>query len=228
MISLERFRLGKFSEQGHTILALDAFLSHPDETIERACLQKFANITPQYPGIRAPLEDEVAVAWVDALSPLLSRSFDEPDGRWSMQAWYSIVTRAPQELAPIQCLPHVDGTDPRQIAFMLYLHRTSHGGTAFFRHLATGLEDLSEATYPRYKAALEAGVARSGLPPRAYVTDGAPHFARTYATPGIFNQAVLYRGNILHSGVIDNDAALSADPRVGRLTINGFLRPPGA
>jgi Family of unknown function (DUF6445) len=39
---------------------------------------------------------------------------------------------------------------------------------------------------------------------------------------------VFYRGNILHSGVIDNAAPLSADPRVGRLTINAFFGPaPG-
>jgi len=191
-------------------------------------LQKFANITPQYPGIRAPLEDEVAAAWAEALSPLLSRAFDEPPGRWSIQAWYSIVTRAPQDLAPIQCLPHVDGTNPRQIALMLYLHHTAHGGTAFFRHIATGLEALTADSFPRYRESLERDVRKTGLPPKAYVTDGAPHFERTHVVGGTFNQAVFYRGNILHSGVIDNGAALPADPRAGRLTINAFLRPPGA
>ena len=66
---------------------------------------------------------------------------------------------------------------------------------------------------------------RAGLPPAAYPTDGAPHFERTHVVPGTFNSAVFYRGNILHSWVIDNAAPLSADPRTGRLTINAFFRP---
>jgi hypothetical protein len=108
---------------------------------------------------------------------------------------------------------------------MLYLHRTGHGGTAFFRHRSTGLESLTPQDYPRYAAAVQADVGRTGLPPAAYTQDGAPHFERTHAVPGTFNSAVFYRGNILHSGVIDNAAPLSADPREGRLTINAFFRP---
>ena len=34
---------------------------------------------------------------------------------------------------------------------------------------------------------------------------------------------LIYRGITLHSGIIDNDARLSADPAGGRLTVNGFL-----
>ena len=149
-----------------------------------------------------------------------------------MQAWYSIVTTPPADLLPIQRLPHIDGTDPTQIAMMLYLHRTgprsAHRGTAFFRHRSTGLEALTADDYPRYAAALQADVTRTGLPPAAYATDGAPHFERTHMVPGHFNSAVFYRGNILHSGVIDNAAPLPADPLTGRLTINAFFRPVAA
>ena len=59
----------------------------------------------------------------------------------------------------------------------------------------------------------------------AYVTDGSPFFERIHASEGAFNQAVFYRGNLLHSGIIDNNADLPADPRTGRLTINAFFRP---
>lgn len=210
------------------IVTIDEFLDQPDQVIEHACLQNFAQITPQYPGVRAPLDPGLCAAMIDSLSPCLSDWFGTAHGRWSMQAWYSIVTSAPGDLLPIQRLPHVDGTDPNQIAMMLYLHRTGHGGTAFFRHKSTGYEALTDATYPHYRDQLQRDVARSGLPPAAYVTDGEPLFERTHATPGLFNQAVFYRGNILHSGVIDNSAPLLRDPRGGRLTINGFFRPPVA
>lgn len=210
------------------LVSLDNFLGNPEHAISQASLQKFAKITPQYPGVRAALEPAVCGAWLAQLGPLLDRWFGGSGRPWAMQAWYSLVTTPPAALAPVQRLPHVDGTDPQQIAMMLYLHRTGHGGTAFFRHRSTGLSSLTAEVFPRYAAAVNADYRRTGLPPAAYPTDGAPHFERIHVAEGRFNRAVFYRGNLLHSGVIDNDAPLSAAPREGRLTINAFFRPaPG-
>jgi hypothetical protein len=125
---------------------------------------------------------------------------------------------------PIQRLPHVDGVAPDQVAMMLYLNDTSHGGTAFFRHKATGYETLTDEKFIRYKNALEREVAESGLPASAYVADGAPFFERTHQSDGAFNSAIFYRGNVFHSGVIDPSGPFSADPRAGRYTINAFWR----
>ena len=218
-------RAERFGGPGHDLVTVPGFMKAPDTAIAAAILQKFAKITPQYPGLRAALPEPVCRAWIAALAPLLDAHFGKATRGWQMQAWFSLVTTTPAALLPIQRLPHVDGTDPAQVAMMLYLHRTGHGGTAFFRHLATGLEALTAETYPRFAAAVQAEYGRTGLPPAAYPTDGAPHFARTHVVPGEFNAAVFYRGNILHSGVIDNAAPLSADPREGRLTINAFFRP---
>jgi hypothetical protein len=223
--SLARTRSERFSEGKHLLVSVDAVLEAPEHVISQASLQNFANITPQYPGVRAPLDPAVCRAWLGQLTPLLDQMFGPAGRAWEMQAWFSLVTTPPHALAPIQRLPHVDGTDPAQIAMMLYLSHAPHGGTAFFRHRSTGLESLTAADYPGYAAALQADVARTGLPPAAYTTDGAPHFERVHDVPGHFNSAVFYRGNILHSGVIDNAAPLSADPREGRLTINAFFRP---
>lgn len=217
-----------FSAQNHKLVSISDVLRSPNDAIKQACLQKFAKITPQYPGVRAPLSESARTSLSEALSEMLSAAFDAPSGRWQVMAWYSLVTHRPEQLQPIQRLPHVDGTDPNQIAMMLYLHRTEHGGTAFFRHKSTGYEALTEENFPGYRAALEGEVAKVGMPPARYVTDGAPLFEVTHTVPGTFNEAVFYRGNILHSGVIDNHAELSPDPRRGRLTINAFLRPPGA
>ncbi len=222
--------ISHFSSQNHRIVAVDGLLAEPEQAISQAVLQTFARITPQYPGLRAPLDPAVCAYLLEALAPLLNQWFAQEPTRWEMQAWYSIVTTPPAALAPIQRLPHVDGTDPRQIAMMLYLHRPGPGsrqggGTAFFRHRSTGLESLTAGTYPRYAAAVQAEYGRTGLPPALYPTDGAPHFERIHVAEGRFNRAVFYRGNLLHSGVIDNDAPLSADPREGRLTINAFFRP---
>jgi Family of unknown function (DUF6445) len=221
-------RIDAFSNHNHRLVTIDNLLTAPERVISDAFLQDFAKISPQYPGVRAALDPAVCAAWLVQLSPLLDQWFGPYGRAWEMQAWYSLVTTPPAALEPIQRLPHVDGTDPTQVAMMLYLHQTGHGGTAFFRHIATGLEALTAADFPHYAAALNADVVRTGLPPAAYTTDGAPHFERTHVVPGHFNSAVFYRGNILHSGVIDNAAPLSADPRTGRLTINAFFRPAGA
>lgn len=224
-VSLTDVQRESFSREKHTLISANDFLGDPDCVASQASLQNFAKISPQYPGVRATLDPSVCQAWLVALSPMLDQAFGRAVHGWEMAAWYSLVTTSPAALAPIQRLPHVDGTDPSQIAMMLYLHHTAHGGTAFFRHRTTGLEALTDQNYPRYATALQADVARTGLPAAAYATDGAPHFERTHTVPGTFNTAVFYRGNILHSGVIDNGAPLSADPREGRLTINAFIRP---
>lgn len=227
-ISLANMAEEEFPTSNQKLVSIPNFLGTPDHVIAQAVLQNFAKITPQYPGVRAPLDPAVCDAWLAQLSPLLDQWFGAAPRGWAMQAWYSLVTTAPADLAPIQRLPHVDGTDPQQIAMMLYLNRAAHGGTAFFRHRSTGLESLTAETYPRYAAAVQADFGRTGLPPAAYPTDGAPHFERIHVAEGTFNRAVFYRGNMLHSGVIDNAAPLSADPREGRLTINAFFRPvPG-
>jgi Family of unknown function (DUF6445) len=222
-------RVGTFSSQNHKLVTIDNLLETPERVISDAFLQDFAKISPQYPGVRSALDPAVCAAWLAQLSPLLDQWFGPYGRAWEMQAWYSLVTTPPAALEPIQRLPHVDGTDPTQVAMMLYLNRAdTHGGTAFFRHIATGLEALTASDFPHYAKALQADVARTGLPPAAYTTDGAPHFERTHVVPGHFNSAVFYRGNILHSGMIDNNAPLSPDPRAGRLTINAFFRPAGA
>lgn len=231
-IAPANWREEKFLAADQHLVSIDAFLGAPDHAISQAVLQSFAKITPQYPGVRAALDPAVCRAWLGQLSPLLDQWFGAPaQGRgWAMQAWYSLVTTPPEALAPMQRLPHVDGTDADQIAMMLYLHRPGPhsrqgGGTAFFRHRSTGLESLTADTYPRYAAAVQAEYGRTGLPPAAYPTDGAPHFERVHVADGTFNRAIFYRGNILHSGVIDNSAPLSASPSEGRLTINAFFRP---
>lgn len=224
-ICLNDLSIDHFSAENHRIVAIKSFLNTPEWARSTTYLQKFAKITPQYPGLRAPLDSAVCQSWLEVLSPFLAAQFGPPDAQWAMQAWFSLVTTPPGELLPIQCFPHVDGTDPRQIAMMLYLNDSRHGGTAFFRHRSSGLTALTAETFPTYRTALEADVARTGLPRPAYPTDGAPHFERLYASSGAFNSAVFYRGNILHSGIIDNAAPLPADPLEGRLTINAFFRP---
>lgn len=224
-ISLSDASKGVIAQGNHAFITASGFLDAPQQALQFASLQNFANITPLYPGVRAALPADVCEAWLATLRPELDSVFGAPPKGWRIEAWFSLVTTAPGELLPMQRFPHVDGTDPDQIAMMLYLHDTAHGGTGFYRHRSTGFESLTHENFPAYRAALEADVRRGGLPPPAYTTDGLPYFERFHASDGRFNSAVFYRGNLLHSGLVAPGAPLSPDPRQGRLTINAFFRP---
>src|SRR3546814_4464285 len=55
-ISLEQTRVDHFSAEHHTLVSIDGFLTDPETAVRAAILQNFASITPQYPGLRAPLD----------------------------------------------------------------------------------------------------------------------------------------------------------------------------
>jgi len=201
------------------------FFKDPDAVVLAACDKTYARINPHYPGVRAPVEGELLQTLCDTLAEQ-----DLADGArsgrvWQGQAWYSIVTCPPQRLTPIQRLPHFDGFDEQQLAVMIYLDHTAHGGTAFFRQHETGFERVTEQRFPEYKQSLERSVQAAGLPAARYVTDGAPYFEKIGESDAAFNSLIIYPGTLLHSGVIHNDLPLEADPARGRLTINGFFSP---
>ncbi|MEL6825494.1 MAG: DUF6445 family protein [Pseudomonadota bacterium] len=201
------------------------YFNDPKIIVEAAATASFAQINPHYPGIRATAPAELLNLLCDTVSQLAEAHLDQPKRDWMGQAWYSIVTHDPTQLTPIQRLPHFDGFDEDQLAVMIYLNHTAHGGTAFYRQQATGYERITQARFPDYKVRLEAGVRASGLPPAQYIRDGAPHFEQIADFGAAFNSLIVYPGTLLHSGVIDNDVPLPSDPRTGRLTLNGFFRP---
>lgn len=219
--SLARRSVEYIGQDGIKIVRVTDFFNQPDGVVEAAAKQHYARINPHYPGIRADVEPELLACLCETVSTLAG---DQAQS-WVGQAWYSIVTTPKAQLTPIQRLPHFDGFDEDQLAVMIYLNHTGHGGTAFYRQKATGYEAVTEARFPTYKAELENGVRATGLPTAKYISDGAPHFERTANLGAAYNSLILYPGTALHSGMIDNDLPLSGDPRKGRLTINGFFRP---
>ncbi|NJO13705.1 MAG: hypothetical protein HC870_00030 [Rhizobiales bacterium] len=97
-LRLSQPRLEAFSSHNHRLVAVDGLLADPEHAISDACLQKFAKISPQYPGERAALDPAVSARWLAQLSPLLDQWFGPYGRRWEMQAWYSIVSTPPGAL----------------------------------------------------------------------------------------------------------------------------------
>ena len=103
---------------------------------------------------------------------------------------------------------------------LLYLCGDEHGGTAFYRHRATGLQQITAENRERYGEAVYAEVDRRPAALR-YFDDSDEHFELLGVMPARFNRLVVYRGSLLHSAIV-NPRRLRADPRTGRLTGNTF------
>ena len=105
-----------------------------------------------------------------------------------------------------------------------YLCEPMHGGTAFYRHRATGFETITRERLAAYMDSLQRELETNGPPPQ-YLTGSDSRFEQIEAVEARFNRVLLYRSQVLHSGSV-NAAALSDDPRHGRLTANAFFYVP--
>ncbi|WP_202620088.1 DUF6445 family protein, partial [Escherichia coli] len=103
---------------------------------------------------------------------------------------------------------------------LLYLCDENRGGTAFYRHRATGLQRISADACEGYGEAVAAELERQPALPR-YFGESDAHFELLGVMRARFNRLVLYRGSLLHTAIV-NPRRLSADPRAGRLTVNSF------
>jgi hypothetical protein len=128
-----------------------------------------------------------------------------------------MVTAPPTTLSPAQRAPHFDSTDPDYLAVLHYLSDTP--GTAFYRQRDTGIELVDRCNVDTFvDTAKRAGEQLSG-----YIHGSTPAYQQIGQVEGVRDRLVIYRGSMLHSGIIPPDLPLSADPRVGRLTANIFI-----
>ena len=209
------------------ILVLDDAFADPHALRASATNHSFGAVRQFFPGVSAQTTADFDRALITELGPSLEELYGEDAHRLVGQSFFSLVCAPPEQLAPIQCLPHYDGVHHDQFAAIAYLFDTELGGTAFFRHCATGFETVTADRFEAYRDALQADVNAHGLPPKTYMTDGAPLFERIELVEARWNRLVAYRGVQLHSGLISDPGALSADPSRGRLTLTSFFKRAG-
>lgn len=209
------------------LLLVDTMLSNPETLLAFADTATFTPaFTPAggYPGLRAAAPRAYTDAMIRTLMGPLCDTFGlGPVTVTRAECTFSIVTLPPDRLTPPQRAPHVDSTDGHQFAILHYLSKTDFGGTAFYRHRATGFETITDAR----KDAFLAARAREGWSP-GYVDDGEPWFEQIADVDAAFNRVIAYRSHILHSGRILHPDRLSPTPREGRLTANIFVTLRGA
>lgn len=181
-----------------------------------------------YPGVRRALGETDGAAFAYA-HDCCRRAAQFIFGAFGIErftllgASFSMVTARPETLLKPQRGPHFDSTDQKYLALLHYLHIPSPSGTAFFRQRSTGIERVTEANVDRFVATAEREVGQ--LPDDVgYIQGSNDYFEQIGEVEAVPDRMLIYQGSQLHSGVIPADMPLSADPNVGRLTANFFVR----
>ena len=209
------------------LLIIESVMQDPSSLVDYAADQ--VSFTPAwgpaggYPGVRAPAPLNYVNNLVRMLDPIIRRAFALDGAKLARaECNFSLVSLRPEELVPLQRIPHADTVDPHQFALLHYLCPSSLGGTAFYRHVATGFETLSEerwSEYERVRAEELAGASET----KGYIRGDTQFYKQTAAVEAGFDRVIIYRSRTLHSGQIPEGAALPPDPRTGRLTANIFI-----
>ena len=206
------------------LVVIDNLVADPEELVRDAVSKRYSPPPSYYPGLRAkaPLSYQVFV--VGELRGMLCEYFEleATSLRFSM-CHYSVVTTPPEQLTALQRIPHVDSHEARGLATIHYLFKADLGGTAFYRHRATGFEYVDESRRATYYPILEQELAGPAAPTAEYIDADTALFERVGAQAGLFNRMLIYRRNSLHSGAISRSFVPSADPSRGRLSLNCFL-----
>lgn len=242
-----RVRFFHIGKSRTPLLVIDDAISDIDAWCAHAANQSFSRADAWYPGIRAALPASYYQPLLQALVPLVSQLVfalaQVGSGAGSAgnvpaiqaptplrleleQAVYSLITEDPTALDVLQRLPHVDSVSVHKLALVHYLAPGEHGGTAFYQHLSTGLELLSDNTEPRYLAACQDFLNRHGVPhgyPSASMQLGpGAQYQVLQKVQYQQNRLLVYPGALLHAAeVLAQD--IQADPALGRLTANLFF-----
>lgn len=219
--------LQQIGEEREPVLLVEGILSNPQSLVRYACEEvPFKPVwgpNGGYPGIRAPAPLNYVGDVVRRLSPMIERAFGLSNVKLARaECSLSLVTLRPEQLTPLQRIPHVDTVDAHQFALLHYLCGPEHGGTAFYRHRATGFETLTSERQPEYFRVRDAEIAEATTA-SDYIRGDSPHYEQTAAFEATFDRLLIYRSRALHSGLIPAGAELSDDPRTGRLTANIFV-----
>lgn len=218
---LQALRIGR--EQA-PLVVIDNFTATPDALVDLAAAKVFADVASYFPGVRAKVPLSYQQFVIGTLRPIVAEHFGlNAAGLRFTACYFSLVTTPPANLTYLQRIPHIDSLLPSELAFVHYLFRASHGGTAFYRHRATGFESVDAVRKAEYWRHIEAEQNSPEHPRAAYIDGDTALYEETARQDGAYNRLLLYRRNSLHSAALTAQFAPDADPRRGRLSLNGFL-----
>jgi hypothetical protein len=204
----------------HSCAVVDDFLLDPRALVAQAQREQFATEADNYyPGPEFRLGQSFAFALDEFFMQHIRRSLGARR-TVSVSARLSLATLGSGQLAPLQRLCHRDATafPPGEglAASVAYLFdQPRMGGTSFY----VPRQSLEE-TAQLLRDARDGAVAVEA----AYMHGSNQWFEQVCTVPAKFNRAIFYNGEVFHAAQIEEPGLLSADPAVGRLTLNGFFR----
>ena len=227
-LATQQVHVERIGREQNPLLIIDNFCAAPEHLREQALSEPgfSAQASDFYPGLRKQIQGEYPAQTLRTIIPLVRDIFSIPtaqDARLSLCA-FSLTNTPPEQLRPIQSVPHIDTHDPLQFAVVHYLCAETFGGTSFYRHRSSGFETITREHMANYFKTLKQEVMDEQHTQFNYINGDTRLFERIYQVPVIFNRAIIYRSNQLHSGDINSHTGLSSDPRLGRLTANSFFQ----
>lgn len=219
-------RLEHVGSERQPLMIVDEVLADPQAMIDAAREAKF--YVPQhtnYPGINAPVPQSYYLTVITALRGPIEAAFGVSRSVYlSYFGFFALATIGAADAQPIQKIPHRDSPDPNRLAMVHYLCRGNFGGTGFFRHRATGFESVDVSRQSRYETVARRQVDETLPGTTGFSDEQARNYQLIGQSGAVFNRLIVYRSHVLHAALLA-DGAGSADPTVGRLTINGFIEP---
>lgn len=221
-----RVKLRTVGHELNPLLVIDDVLTNPEDMVEAAAKTSWASPNGTfYPGVNADLPVSYLRALLPALKPSFERGFGlKQDQPLVAYGFYALATWGLERFQPLQRIPHFDQPNPMSLAMVHYLCKDQPGGTAFFRHRLSGFESIHDARRDSYMQTVAHEVARDGGRLTGFAGPDTPNYEMIDHVELRFNRLVIYRSNVLHCALFDG-AALSDDPRAGRLTANSFFSP---
>ena len=169
-----------------------------------------------YPGIELPMSQDINQALINFFSTYINRRFGVRKIKGSYSR-LSMVTKKPEQLMPRQWICHRDGVsvpaDERMLASVrnsIYQPKADQKITASLIHDANSM--APKAFSERY-----------GIAP-GFMTQSNAWFEKVLTIGARWNRMVIYDSMVFHSGDILRPEAMTADPKTGRLSLNGFYR----
>lgn len=214
----------QFGNEREPVVQIDDYSGMVAELRAAACDVEYQSGGGAYPGLRAWARPDYLDRKRALMMEVMSKIFGFSKTLTLDASTYSLVTMSPEELSPFQRIPHYDHAEGKLVAVMHYLLGAETGGTAFYRHKRTGFETITPQREQTFHAARLQDEKEFGVPPAAYFYGDDDRYELIGEIEAKPDRLVLYRGRMLHSGVIPDPSLLTDDPATGRLTINMFLR----
>jgi len=218
--SINKLTIGR---ENAPLLVIDDAFTDPESLVELAATKVYSGVDTYYPGVRskAPLSYQQFI--LEKFGRLFGEYFDIPGSLRFTGCQFSLVTRNHAELNELQRIPHIDSPSYRELALVHYLFKTDLGGTAFYRHRATGFEIVDEGRKADYFARVQRESVGPDKPEIAYINGDTALYEQVGRQEARFNRMLVYRRNSLHSGSLARHFVADPNPRTGRLSVNGFL-----